>query len=88
VNMLQIKIEEVNNNLSKYRKDMESRKRFIESKLQSLDRQSLSIDSYLKVLETTKEKRDVQKRFLMFASQTISIDAYLNEYVYASILLL
>uniref|UniRef100_A0A2N9FA08 Zinc-hook domain-containing protein n=1 Tax=Fagus sylvatica TaxID=28930 RepID=A0A2N9FA08_FAGSY len=38
-----------------------SRKRFIESKLQSLDRQSLSIDSYLKVLETTKEKRDVQK---------------------------
>ncbi|GMY04822.1 DNA repair protein RAD50 isoform X2 [Fagus crenata] len=61
VNMLQIKIEEVNNNLSKYRKDMESRKRFIESKLQSLDRQSLSIDSYLKVLETTREKRDVQK---------------------------
>ncbi|GMY04783.1 DNA repair protein RAD50 isoform X2 [Fagus crenata] len=38
-----------------------SRKRFIESKLQSLDRQSLSIDSYLKVLETTQEKRDVQK---------------------------
>ncbi|XP_050239038.1 DNA repair protein RAD50 isoform X1 [Quercus robur] len=60
VNMLQIKIEEVNNNLSKYRKDMESRKRFIESKLQSLDQQSL-IDSYLKVLESAKEKSDVQK---------------------------
>ncbi|XP_062165203.1 DNA repair protein RAD50 [Alnus glutinosa] len=61
VNMLQIKIQEVNTNLSKYSKDMESRKRFIESKLQSLDQQSLSIDIYLRVLESAKEKKDVQK---------------------------
>ncbi|KAF7807691.1 DNA repair protein RAD50 [Senna tora] len=61
VNMLQMKIQEINNNLSKHQKDMESRKRFIESKLQSLDQQSSGIDSYLKALESSKEKRDVQK---------------------------
>ncbi|KAA8548368.1 hypothetical protein F0562_000052 [Nyssa sinensis] len=61
VNILQTKIQEVNNNLSKLHKDMDSRKRFIESKLQSLDQQSDSIESYLKVLDVAKEKRDVQK---------------------------
>ncbi|CAK7328402.1 unnamed protein product [Dovyalis caffra] len=38
-----------------------ARKRFIESKLQSLDQLSFSIDLYLKALESAKEKRDVQK---------------------------
>ncbi|KAJ6298888.1 hypothetical protein OIU76_019949 [Salix suchowensis] len=61
VNVLQMKIQEVNNNLSKHRKDMDSRKRFIESKLQSLDQLSFSVDLYLKALESAKEKRDVQK---------------------------
>ncbi|XP_061369150.1 DNA repair protein RAD50 isoform X2 [Gastrolobium bilobum] len=61
VNMLQMKIQEVNSNLSKHHKDLESRKRFIESKLQSFDQQCSGIDSYLKVLESSKEKRDVQK---------------------------
>ncbi|KAL2332609.1 hypothetical protein Fmac_013822 [Flemingia macrophylla] len=61
VNMLQMKIQEVNSNLSKHHKDLESRKRFIESKLQSLDHQCSGIDSYLKVLESAKEKRDVQR---------------------------
>ncbi|KAI5406439.1 DNA repair protein rad50 [Lathyrus oleraceus] len=61
VNVLQMKIQEVDNNLSKHHKDMESRKRFIESKLQSLDQQCSGIDSYLKHLESVKEKRDVQK---------------------------
>ncbi|WVZ05499.1 hypothetical protein V8G54_018845 [Vigna mungo] len=50
VNMLQIKIQEVN-----------ARKRFIESKLQSLDQQCSGLDCYLKVLESSKEKRDVQR---------------------------
>ncbi|KAK4258216.1 hypothetical protein QN277_007688 [Acacia crassicarpa] len=58
VNMLQIKIQEMNNNILKHRKDMESRKRFIESKLQSLDPQSSGVDSYLKVLEASMAKRD------------------------------
>ncbi|KAJ8774337.1 hypothetical protein K2173_011586 [Erythroxylum novogranatense] len=61
VNVLQMKIQEANNNISKLRKDMESRKRFVESKLQSLDHQAFYIDSYIKVLETVKEKRDIQK---------------------------
>lgn len=39
-----------------------ARKRFIEFKLQSLDQQCSGIDSYPKVLESSKEKRDVQKR--------------------------
>lgn len=61
VNVLQVKIQEVNSNLSKHHKDLESRKRYIESKLQSLDQQCSGIDSYLKVLESAKEKRDVQR---------------------------
>ncbi|XP_050216899.1 DNA repair protein RAD50 [Mercurialis annua] len=61
VNVLQMKIQEVNNNQSKSRKDMESRKRFIESKLRSLDQQSLSVDCYLKALDLSKDKRDDRK---------------------------
>ncbi|XP_062109225.1 DNA repair protein RAD50 [Humulus lupulus] len=61
VKMLQTKIQEDNNNISKLRKDVESRKRYIESKIKTLDQQFASIDSYLKALETAKEKRDVQK---------------------------
>ncbi|XP_022146955.1 DNA repair protein RAD50 [Momordica charantia] len=61
VNMLQMKIQEVNNNISRYQKEMESRKRFIESKLQSLDPHSFSVDLYLRALEVAKEKKDVQK---------------------------
>ncbi|XP_011084217.1 DNA repair protein RAD50 [Sesamum indicum] len=61
VTTLKLKIQEVNNNLSKFHKDLESSKRFVESKLRSVDQQSGGIDSYLKVLEIAKEKRDVQK---------------------------
>lgn len=61
VNVLQMKVQEADNNLSKHQKDISSRKKFIESKLQSLDQQGSGIDSYLKVLESAKEKRDVQK---------------------------
>lgn len=61
VNMLQMKIQEANDSLSKLRKDSESRKRFIESKLLSLNQQSSDIDVYLRVFESAKEKRDVQK---------------------------
>ncbi|KAJ0606193.1 putative DNA repair protein Rad50 [Helianthus annuus] len=60
-NAVQLKIQEVNNNLAKLHKDKDSRKRVIESKLQTLDRQSTSIDFYTKVLDVAKEKRDVHK---------------------------
>lgn len=59
--MLQMKIQEVTDNLSKHRKDVDSKKRFIESKLESLNQQIFSIDTYQKVLDSAKEKRDVQK---------------------------
>ncbi|XP_052207378.1 DNA repair protein RAD50 isoform X2 [Diospyros lotus] len=61
VNMLQMKIQEVNSNLTKLHKDKDSRKRFIESKLQSLNQQFSGIDFYPQVLDSAKEKRDVQK---------------------------
>ncbi|XVE81250.1 hypothetical protein DITRI_Ditri15bG0048400 [Diplodiscus trichospermus] len=61
VNLLQMKIDEVNNNLSKHQKDMDSRKRFLEARLNSSDQQSFTIDSYPKVLETAKEKKDIHK---------------------------
>ncbi|EPS72319.1 hypothetical protein M569_02430, partial [Genlisea aurea] len=60
VTMLKLKAEELNSNLSKFNKDMESRRRFLESKLQALEPQS-GVDSYLKSLEVAKEKRDVKK---------------------------
>ncbi|CAN8315648.1 unnamed protein product [Cochlearia groenlandica] len=61
VNMLQMKIQEVNNSLSKHHKDTESRKRYIESKLQALKQESFTIDAYPRLLESAKDKRDVQK---------------------------
>lgn len=61
VNLLQLKIQEVSNNLSKFTKEMNSRKRFIESKLQSLDQQLFGVDSYLQALNMVKEKRDLLK---------------------------
>ncbi|CAL9235186.1 unnamed protein product [Arabidopsis halleri] len=61
VNMLQMKIQEVNNSLFKHNKDTESRKKYIESKLQALKQESVTIDAYPKLLESAKEKRDDRK---------------------------
>ncbi|XP_042055283.1 DNA repair protein RAD50-like isoform X3 [Salvia splendens] len=58
VTMLKLKIQELNSNLSNFHHNLESRRRFVESKLQSLDPQAGGIDSYLKMLETAKERRD------------------------------
>ncbi|KAL1221197.1 DNA repair protein RAD50 [Cardamine amara subsp. amara] len=58
VNMLQMKIQELNNSLSKHHKDTESRKRYIESKLQALKQESFTIDAYPRLLELAKDKRD------------------------------
>jgi DNA repair protein RAD50 len=65
VNMLQMKIQEVNNSLFKHNKDTESRKRYIESKLQALKQESVTIDAYPKLLESAKDKRDDRKRFVV-----------------------
>ncbi|XP_068317618.1 DNA repair protein RAD50 [Pyrus communis] len=67
VNMLQTRIQEINNNIYKHRKDMDSKRRYIESKLQALDQQSFTVDYYPTVLDSAKEKRDVEKRKYNFA---------------------
>ncbi|XP_061992720.1 DNA repair protein RAD50 isoform X1 [Rosa rugosa] len=67
VNMFQMKIQEVNNNLCKHRKDLESKRRYIETRLQALDQQCFTVDSYTKVLDSAKEKRDVHKSKYNFA---------------------
>ncbi|KAG2241024.1 hypothetical protein Bca52824_096874 [Brassica carinata] len=61
VNMLQMKIQEVDNSLSKHHKDTESRKRYIESKLQALKQESFTIDAYPRLLDSAKDKRDYHK---------------------------
>ncbi|MCH81777.1 DNA repair protein RAD50-like, partial [Trifolium medium] len=54
-------VKVIKQSLDRLNRVTETRKRFIESKLQSLDQQCSGIDSYLKALESAKEKRDVQK---------------------------
>ncbi|CAH8348708.1 unnamed protein product [Eruca vesicaria subsp. sativa] len=61
VNMLQMKIQEANSSLSKHHKDTESRKRYIESKLQALKQESFTIDAYPRLLDSAKDKRDYHK---------------------------
>nr|XP_043632459.1 DNA repair protein RAD50 isoform X2 [Erigeron canadensis] len=61
VNAVQLKIQEVNNSLAKLNKDKDSRKRVIESKLQTLNQQSASIEFYIKFLDVAKEKMEVHK---------------------------
>ncbi|PPS05824.1 hypothetical protein GOBAR_AA14813 [Gossypium barbadense] len=41
--------------------DRKTRKKFLEARLNSLEKQSFTIDSYPQVLETAKEKKDVHK---------------------------
>ncbi|KAL5992100.1 hypothetical protein ACLOJK_013014 [Asimina triloba] len=59
--LVQMKIEDVNNNLSKYRRDMDAKRRFLDSKFQALVLLSFDIDSFPTVLSDAMEKRDVQK---------------------------
>lgn len=61
VNMYQMKIQEANSNLSKLRKDMETKKRYIETQIQSLDQQAHDLDSYPKILDSAREMRDEKK---------------------------
>ncbi|PIA35916.1 hypothetical protein AQUCO_03400067v1 [Aquilegia coerulea] len=61
VKMVQMKIQDVKSNLSKFQKDKDARKRLIESKFQSLVLQSLEIESFPDTLHEAMEKRDVLK---------------------------
>ncbi|XP_077250252.1 DNA repair-recombination protein (RAD50) [Tasmannia lanceolata] len=59
--LVEMKIQDVNNNLSKFHKDMDAKRRFIDSKFQALVQLSFDVDSFPKVLVDVTEKRDVQK---------------------------
>ncbi|XP_057536727.1 DNA repair protein RAD50 [Amaranthus tricolor] len=65
VDRLQLKIQEASINLKKLLKDMDSKKRFIESTLQSLDQPFSGVDSYYQALNAAKDKRDSVKRELL-----------------------
>lgn len=60
VGAMQVKIQDLNNNLAKLHKDKDSRRRVIESKLLTMDHHA-SIEAYIEVLDVAKEKRDVHK---------------------------
>ncbi|KAL4192604.1 hypothetical protein AMTRI_Chr06g195080 [Amborella trichopoda] len=61
VKLVEMKIQETNASLSKLQRDMEAKKRFFDSRLQSLIHLSCDLDSYPVVLQEAMEKRDVRK---------------------------
>ncbi|KAK9159898.1 hypothetical protein Syun_006239 [Stephania yunnanensis] len=61
VKVNQLKIQDAQNSLSKLQKDMDARRRFVDSKLQSLELHSSTIDSFPEVLLEVTNKRDDRK---------------------------
>ncbi|KAL5702875.1 DNA repair protein rad50 [Ranunculus cassubicifolius] len=57
----EMKMQDVKNNLSTLQKDMDARKRVMETKVQSLIKRSFDVDSFPEVLREAMEKRDVVK---------------------------
>ncbi|RZC68646.1 hypothetical protein C5167_031923 [Papaver somniferum] len=61
VKVLQMKIQDVKINIAKFQKDTDAKKRFVDSKLQSLVQQSYYIDSFPQALQEAMLKRDDKK---------------------------
>ncbi|XP_073116824.1 DNA repair protein RAD50 isoform X2 [Elaeis guineensis] len=61
VKLVQMKIQDTKSHLSKLQKDMDAKRRFLESKFHSLILMSSDIESFPQVLLEALEKRDVQK---------------------------
>ncbi|KAG9446061.1 hypothetical protein H6P81_012189 [Aristolochia fimbriata] len=59
--LVQMKCDDLNNNLTKFHKDMDAKRRFIDSKLQALAQISFDIESFPKVLVDAMEKKNAQK---------------------------
>ncbi|GLJ49200.1 hypothetical protein SUGI_1038410 [Cryptomeria japonica] len=59
--LVEMKIKEAGNNQVKYQRDREGRRRFLETKLQSLVQSSMEIDGFPGVLEDAIEKRNIRK---------------------------
>uniref|UniRef100_A0A1D1XWK9 DNA repair protein RAD50 n=1 Tax=Anthurium amnicola TaxID=1678845 RepID=A0A1D1XWK9_9ARAE len=61
VKVFQMKMQDAKSNISKFQKDMDAKRRFIESKLHSVVQTFSSIDSFSDVLFEAMEKREIQK---------------------------
>nr|CAB3446633.1 unnamed protein product [Digitaria exilis] len=61
--LAQSKVSDAREQLTKLRKDLDAKRRFLASKLQSISKISADIDMFPKVLQDAKNKRDEQKRF-------------------------
>lgn len=59
--LVDMKIQETNNNFSKYQRDREAKRRFFETRIQSLIQLQVDIDGYPAVLQDAIQQRDVRK---------------------------
>ncbi|CAN6447622.1 unnamed protein product [Victoria cruziana] len=59
--LVEMKIQDAKDNLLKLQKDMESKRKYIGTKLQSLVQGPVDVDAFPTVLQEAMEKRDVQK---------------------------
>ncbi|WVZ75334.1 hypothetical protein U9M48_023400 [Paspalum notatum var. saurae] len=66
--LAQCKVSDAREQLSKLRKDMDAKRRFLELKLQSISQTSADIDMFPKVLQDAMNKRDEQKRKVSYAN--------------------
>jgi len=66
--LTQSKVTDAREQLTKLRRDMDAKRRFLDSKLQSILQISANVDMFPKVLQDAMNKRDEQKRLENFAN--------------------
>lgn len=66
--LAQSKVSDAKEQLTKLRKDLDAKRRFLDSKLQSISQISADVDMFPKVLQDAKNKRDEQKRLESLAN--------------------
>ncbi|RLM77880.1 DNA repair protein RAD50 [Panicum miliaceum] len=68
--LVQSKVSDAKEELTKLRKDLDAKRRFLDSKLQSISQISADVDMFPKVLQDAKNKRDEQKKQRMQSAST------------------
>ncbi|PUZ75604.1 hypothetical protein GQ55_1G193800 [Panicum hallii var. hallii] len=66
--LAQSKVSDAKEQLTKLQKDLDAKRRFLDSKLQSISQISADVDMFPKVLQDAKNKRDEQKRLESYAN--------------------
>lgn len=66
--LVQMKVYDARSHLSKLQKDLDAKRRFLDSKLQSMTEISVDIDTFLKVLQDAMDDREKQKRQYNYAN--------------------